>query len=113
MRLSIRLGFKMLLVAMASLLWLPHPLLAADHRDAPTVNDYSAADINDIFLFRDPGDSTKLVIVMTTQPLSDPKFGAPIITNQMLSIDFTLATRQIPSSEESLTPRLISSLRPS
>jgi Domain of unknown function (DUF4331) len=57
-------------------LWLATAALAADHRDAPTIDDYSAADINDIFMFRDPSDATKLVLVMTTHPLSEPKFGS-------------------------------------
>jgi hypothetical protein len=30
------------------------PANAADHRDAPTVDEYSAIDINDVFMFRDP-----------------------------------------------------------
>jgi hypothetical protein len=35
------------------------PAMAADHRDAPTIDDYSAIDINDVFMFRDPSDSSK------------------------------------------------------
>lgn len=65
---------RMLLATIAALQWLLPPALAADHRDAPTVDSYSAADITDIFLFHDPADKTKLVIVMDTQPLSGPTF---------------------------------------
>ena len=39
---------------------------AADHRDAPTIDDYSAIDINDVYMFRDTFDNTKIVVVMTT-----------------------------------------------
>jgi Domain of unknown function (DUF4331) len=72
---SIRPGFNILLAA-AALLWLQPLAWAADHRDAPTVDEYSAIDINDIFMFRDPSDPTKLVLVMTTHPLSQPEFGS-------------------------------------
>jgi hypothetical protein len=72
---STRLALKLLFATAAALLWPHPPLWAADHRDAPTIDDYSAADINDIFMFRDPSDPTKLVVVMTTHPLSQPEFG--------------------------------------
>ena len=54
---------------------------AADHRDAPTVDEYSAIDINDVFMFRDPPctsvpcASQNLVMVLSTQAVADPKFG--------------------------------------
>ena len=50
------------------------PAQAADHRDSPVVDDDPAADINDVYMFRDPGDSTKLVLVLSTYPLEDPRF---------------------------------------
>jgi hypothetical protein len=58
------------------------PSLAADHRDAPTVDNYSAIDINDIFMFRNPPcktapcSSKNFVMVLSTQAVADPKFGA-------------------------------------
>jgi len=79
---SIRPGFKILLAAAAVLLWLQPLAWAADHRDAPTVDQYSAIDINDIFMFRDPPcttancTSTNLVLALSTQAVADPKFGA-------------------------------------
>jgi hypothetical protein len=57
------------------------PAMAADHRDAPTVDEYSAIDINDIFMFRDPPCkkmpcfSQNLVMVLSTQSVANPKFG--------------------------------------
>jgi Domain of unknown function (DUF4331) len=48
---------------------------AADHRDAPTIDDYSAIDINDVYMFRDTFDRSKIIISMTTWPLADPQFG--------------------------------------
>jgi hypothetical protein len=50
------------------------PCLAADHRDSPVVDDDPAADINDVYMFRDPKDATKLVLVLSTYPLEDPRF---------------------------------------
>ena len=52
----------------------PTPAMAADHRDSPVVDDDPAADINDVYMFRDPNDKTKLVLVLSTYPLEDPRF---------------------------------------
>lgn len=38
---------------------------AADHGDAPAVGGDRSADINDVYLFLDPTDNTKLVIIST------------------------------------------------
>jgi hypothetical protein len=57
------------------------PARAADHRDAPTIDDYAAIDINDVFMFRDPPctvancASQNLVMVLSTQAVADPSFG--------------------------------------
>jgi hypothetical protein len=50
------------------------PAGAADHREAPIINQYPTADINDIYAFRNPSRSSRLVLVMTVNPLSDPDF---------------------------------------
>jgi hypothetical protein len=50
------------------------PAMAADHRDSPVVDDDPAADINDVYMFRDPSDKTKLVLVLSTYPLENPRF---------------------------------------
>jgi hypothetical protein len=50
------------------------PVLAADHRDSPVVDDDPAADINDVYMFRDPGKPNMLVLVLSTYPLEDPRF---------------------------------------
>jgi hypothetical protein len=57
----------------ASLLAGP-PAFAADHRDSPSTDDDPAADINDVYMFRDPNDASKLVLVLSTFPLEDPRF---------------------------------------
>jgi hypothetical protein len=53
---------------------MPTPAIAADHRDSPVVDDDPAADINDVYMFLDPADKTKLVLVLSTYPLEDPRF---------------------------------------
>jgi hypothetical protein len=45
---------------------------AADHREAPAISEQPAADLNDIYAFRDADD--RLVLAMTVNPLSDPDF---------------------------------------
>src|SRR5437764_3152029 len=74
---------RLLLGAAAALsLSLAVPAMAADHRDAPTIDDYSAIDINDVYMFRDPPctlpncTSPNLVMVLSTQAVADPSFGS-------------------------------------
>ena len=73
--------FAIAAVAAAALTCYGQPVSAADHRDAPTVDQYSAIDINDVFMFRDPPcksapcASQNLVMVLSTQAIADPKFG--------------------------------------
>ena len=45
---------------------------AADHKEAPLTKQDAAADINDIYAFLDPGDSTQLVLAMTVNPFTAP-----------------------------------------
>jgi hypothetical protein len=62
------------LTAFAALFLTATPAFGADHRDSPTPDDNPAADINDVYMFRDPADATKLVIVLSTFALEDPRF---------------------------------------
>src|SRR5436309_5576840 len=73
-----RLTLKRALLGAAAALSLSlgPPAIAADHRDAPTIDDYSAIDINDVYMFRDPADHSKLVMVLSTQAVADPSFGS-------------------------------------
>jgi hypothetical protein len=45
---------------------------AADHRDAPLVDDKPAADITDVFAFLDPNDASRLVLAMAVNPFVVP-----------------------------------------
>jgi hypothetical protein len=79
-----RLTLKRALLGTAAALSLSlgAPAMAADHRDAPTIDDYSAIDINDVYMFRKPGDShtpgdpNRLVVALSTQAVADPLFGS-------------------------------------
>src|SRR5678816_620190 len=57
---SFALAAALLLATMA-----PRSLLASDHADGPTVAGDQAADLADCYMFPDPSDSTKLVIINT------------------------------------------------
>lgn len=86
-----------LLAAAALSLALALPLvMAADHRDAPTIDDYSAIDINDVYMFRDPANCTggpgcNLVIAVSTQAVADPLFGSSyhFQPNALYRLNFT------------------------
>ncbi len=60
--------------AFAALLLTGTPAFAADHRDSPVVDDDPAADINDVYMFRDPFHKGMLVLVLSTYPLENPRF---------------------------------------
>lgn len=54
---------------------------ASNSRNAPTIDNFSAVDIADLYLFRDPSGCNpnsagcNLVVILTVQPLADPSFG--------------------------------------
>jgi hypothetical protein len=50
---------------LAILLFLAFPLLASDHADAPNNNRDRATDLADEYMFLDPNDNTRLVMIMT------------------------------------------------
>jgi hypothetical protein len=49
------------------------PLFAADHREAPLIREDITADIADVYAFRNPHSSDKLVLAMTVNPFSVPE----------------------------------------
>src|SRR4051812_23272317 len=92
---------RMLLGAAAALsLTLGIPAMAADHRDAPTIDDYSAIDINDVYMFRDPADSSKLIVALSTQAVADPQFGPSyhFQPNALYRLNFTHAASAEPTA---------------
>jgi Domain of unknown function (DUF4331) len=58
--------FPLAVVLGLGLLWVPVPSVrGADHGDAPNASNDAAADINDVFAFRDPNDNTQVVLILT------------------------------------------------
>ncbi|MBV9074575.1 MAG: DUF4331 family protein [Acidobacteria bacterium] len=47
-------------------------LSAADHREAPLVDGIPEGDITDVYLFTDPNDATRMVMIMNVNPFSVP-----------------------------------------
>lgn len=55
-----------LLAILASLFLVPsEPLDAADHGDAPLVAHDSGADLNDVYMFLDPNNNSRLILILT------------------------------------------------
>jgi uncharacterized protein DUF4331 len=94
---KLRLERVMLGLAAALSMSLAAPAIAADHRDAPTIDDYSAIDINDVYMFRDPSGCTpgqpdcNLVVALSTQAVADPLFGSSyhFQENALYRLNFT------------------------
>src|ERR1700694_2938457 len=62
--------FPLLLVLLAifaaAIILAPSPSpMAADHGDAPLTAHDLGADLNDLYLFRDPNDNSRLIMIMT------------------------------------------------
>src|SRR6185312_2379107 len=66
--------FQTALLALAFGLFvsLPPSAVAADHRDAPTVDGIQEGDITDVYLFTDPNDSSRVVMIMNVNPFTVP-----------------------------------------
>jgi Domain of unknown function (DUF4331) len=72
------------------------PATASDHRDAPSIDSYSAIDITDVYMFRDPancspGPGCHLVVALATQAVADPMFGSSyhFQENALYRLNFT------------------------
>jgi hypothetical protein len=69
-----RRGIEVLLAiffALGLLMRIPSAV-AADHREAPLVDGIPEGDITDVFLFTDPNDATRVVLIMNVNPFSVP-----------------------------------------
>jgi len=64
------------------------PALAADHREAPAVDERPVADLNDIYAFHDADN--RLVLVMTINPLSEPDFAGSYAFSPDVLYRFTI-----------------------
>ncbi len=54
----------------------PAASLAADHREAPLISEDPAADLNDIYVFPNPSDASRLCIMLTVNPFIVPEQNA-------------------------------------
>jgi hypothetical protein len=72
-----RLSGMALVLALALLpgLVFPAPALASSHREAPNVADDPAIDSTDFYIFRDPRDPTRVVLLACYWPMSEPAGG--------------------------------------
>ena len=52
--------------------WTSPAAFAADHREAPIVDGIAEGDITDVYLFTDPNDATRVVMIMNVNPFSVP-----------------------------------------
>jgi hypothetical protein len=88
-------------LALAALLCVPAISSAADHRDAPLITFSSAVDINDVYMFRNPTDDTKLVMIMTTHPLGLADFAAsyPYQPDAVYRFNFSINTQAVPTAK--------------
>src|SRR5947207_11752288 len=99
-------------------------LRAADHGDSPTASNDPSADINDVFLFLDPNDNSRVVMEMTTRGfivpseavnmgIFDPKLVYRLIIEETgdvipdARIDVTFAPRTTTSTGQIATVRMI------
>jgi hypothetical protein len=69
------------------------PAFAADHREAPEVDKRPQADLNDIYVFRAPGNRSRLVLVMTVNPAAAPGFNASYFFDEDALYRFEIDTR--------------------
>lgn len=64
---------------------------AADHKDAPGIRQEStAADINDVYLFRSPGSATNAAMIMTVNPFVDPATNSSALFDSTVSYRFNI-----------------------
>lgn len=60
---------------------------AADHRDGPLATSDPAADLNDVYLFVDPTDSTRTVFISTVVPLANGNSRFSDVVDYRIHID--------------------------
>lgn len=59
-------------LALGLLAWSKLPAFAADHREAPLVDSLPEGDITDTYIFTDPNDASRVVMIMNVNPFSVP-----------------------------------------
>ncbi len=78
MKVTRRFTIPALAVLAAGVVGLPAVLRSADHIDAPVTTADAPADVNDLFVFRNPADPSRVVIALTMNPLIAPSEAATV-----------------------------------
>ena len=66
---------------------------AADHREAVTIQEFPAADLNDIYVFEAPGNPSRIVLMMTVNPVGDPDFATSYNFSPDVLYRFSISNR--------------------
>jgi hypothetical protein len=66
------LKFAMVALALGLFSWSNPRAFAADHREAPLVDSLPEGDITDVYVFTDPNDASRVVMIMNVNPFSVP-----------------------------------------
>jgi len=66
LRILVTLSLFVFVICGATAVW------AADHREAPKVDAIPEGDITDVFLFTDPNDASRVVMMMNVNPFGNP-----------------------------------------
>ena len=100
---KIALAALALTAALAIQLTPPTRLIASDHIDSPSITHDRSSDIADTYAFVDPNDSSKVVLIMSTQGfvVSGEHFGMAIF-DQTSAIALKSKTRATPKRIPSL-----------
>ena len=64
-------GLVVTAVAATALTFGLHKVYGSDHREAPTVDGLPEGDLTDVYVFTDPNDSTRAVLVMNVNPFAN------------------------------------------
>jgi hypothetical protein len=77
------------LIAIAALLLFPmSSAMGADHLEAPALQGQGSVDINDLFLFQAPGDSSKSVMILTVNPFAGSVSGTTFNSDASYQFQF-------------------------
>src|SRR3954470_7333382 len=103
---SIRRLLPTAMLAICTALSSPNPARAADHGDAPALAHDQGADIADLYLFKDPQDANKVVLVGTFRG-----FITPGEANNFTTFDENVQFRfEIYNKHVNVTPQAIGAM---
>src|SRR5215470_6980716 len=95
-----------LALALLPALIAPAPALASSHREAPNVMDDPAIDSTDFYIFRDPQDPTRIVLLANYWPMSEPA-GGPNFFHFMPNVRYEIKIDNNGDGVEDITYRFL------